>query len=209
MFRSVRHIRFLQHLIGHHSLLNIYNSIMGQMFVPMNSIGLVGKHICLQVGIFSCYIKPSCIPNVYVDESEGFLTVKTIRPVKKGEYLQGTFFMLKLLQSKEARQKHLWDHRRLNCKCPRCNGLVASLAQRQQILDDPDYHYISYEYSVWQRKGDVQTRKAIAEKCVDFLNRHGHIMWCDELGKILFTYLCLVRSKSTNMFDMKTSELTP
>lgn len=115
MFRSVRHTRFLHHLIGHHLLLINYNSITSRPCVLKNSVA----RTYLKVGIFSYNIKPTCIPNVYMDESEGYLTINTIRPVKKGirpEYLKANIFMSKLLLSKEAQQKHLLNEKRLNCK---------------------------------------------------------------------------------------------
>lgn len=190
MFNTKKYRRFLMHLIGQHIQIVENNSVQGcvrsmsgsnkgQMVTWYNHIGLIEK-----------YFKHSCAPNVVTGEGDGNHVFITVRPIKKGEQLSFSYFMF-LLDSKEKRQQILWERKRMNCRCTRCQGVSASSAQRQQLASDKNYQHIALNFSPMDLN-DMTKVKAMTERCVTFLKKYNQITWCDEIGTIVQAYIYLL-----------------
>lgn len=190
MFNTKKYRRFLMHLIGQHIQIVENNSVQGcvrsmsgsnkgQMVTWYNHIGLIEK-----------YFKHSCAPNVVTGEGDGNHVFITVRPIKKGEQLSFSYFMF-LLDSKEKRQQILWERKRMNCRCSRCQGVSASSAQRQQLASDKNYQDIALNSSPMDLN-DMTKVKAMTERCVTFLKKYNQITWCDEIGTIVQAYIYLL-----------------
>lgn len=118
--------------------------------------------------------------------------VITVRPVKNEEPLLTFLADYLLLESKAKRQQAFWEQRKSPCKCSRCHGLSATSAQQREITSDPDYCNVSSR----QDGTDVHV---MDEKYVTFLNKHGHIPWCDAIGKVVYAYVYFLRDKMSGV----------
>lgn len=96
-----------------------------------------------------------------------------------------------------AEQHDFLNEKKLICNCSRCEGVIATAAQQQRLRFDPDFDYINSEMSIWfKNTDDYQRGRAITDKCAKFLQKHGHVKWCDELGKILYVYMFSLRAQN-------------
>lgn len=186
-FKSEHHRRFLMHLVGLHSRITDENSNWSKRLFELN--GQV-KNICTHgiIGVSNRFFGLSCAPNVMHSDHNDLSVFITIRPVKKGEPLLTYLADYLLLESKERRQHALLQNRKPECKCSRCEGLSATATQQEEITSDPDYVNVSSR----QSGTDVQ---AMNEKFVNFLNKYGHIPWCDEIGNVIDAYVHFLRDK--------------
>lgn len=173
MFKTLKHQRFLLHLVSHHTQITNFNSYHTDF-----------HH---QVGLMTRFFNHSCAPNVSMGERDGNSIYVTVRPVKKGEELLISSFKF-LLAGKEVRQQILRREKHLICKCSRCNGVSASIAQRQQVAGDPEFDWILSNAPKLNRYDSEKIREML-NKCVAFLKKYGTIEWCDEIGKIVTAYI--------------------
>lgn len=187
-FKTEKHHRFLMHLIGFHSLITDDNSNWSKRVFEVN--GQV-KNVCTHgiIGLRNRFFGLSCEPNVMHSDHNDLSVFITIRPVKKGEQLVTFLANYLLLESKEKRQQAYLQQRKSTCKCSRCEGVTATSAQQLEITSDPDYGDVS---SRLQNCIDV---KEMDEKYVAFLNKHGHVPWCDAIGKVIDAYMYFLRDK--------------
>lgn len=201
MFVSQKHCRFLMHLIGHHAYIINCNSIVMQSFSACTNTqnSIISEqlkeiqHLTMytQAGIMINLFRHSCAPNVYLGNGDGYAFLKTIRPIKKGEHIFVSHFTSILTKSKDQRQQTLWNHREIKCTCLRCKGFTATMTERLQLMTDPDYQCILSESNLLECR-DFEKYSTLENKCADFLNKHGHIMWCDELGSIILIYITTI-----------------
>ncbi|XP_031631856.1 uncharacterized protein LOC116346090 [Contarinia nasturtii] len=189
MFQSMKHRRFLMHLIGHHALIVKNNNCHSVMttFSPQ-------YHLYKLSGITANYFKSSCLPNVFVGDCGGNLVGSTIRPVKKGEHLL-TAPIPNLMKPKSERQHILWIVKQITCKCVRCEGHTASPEQCLEISLDPSVYSIRSEYPRLNFR-NVEEVQAFVKKCGEVLTKYGHIMWCHELGMVLTMYMSILSRQS-------------
>lgn len=187
-FDTEKHRRFLMHLIGLHSNISDENSNWSKRLFEVH--GEV-KNICTHgiIGLRNRFFGLSCAPNVIHSDRNDLSVFITIRPVKKGEPLLTYIADYLLLESKEKRQQAYLQNLKDPCKCSRCEGSIAATAeQEQEITADPDYINISSR----QTGTDVQ---AMDEKFTNFLNKYGHIPWCDAIGNVVDAYVHFLRDK--------------
>lgn len=187
-FKTEKHHRFLVHLIGLHSQITDDNSNWSKRVFEVN--GQV-KNFCTHgiIGLRNRFFGLSCAPNVMHSDHNDLSVFITIRPVKKGEKLVTFLADYLLLESEAKRQQAYLQQRKSTCKCSRCQGITATSAQQEEITSDPDYGNVS---SRLQHCTDV---KEMDEKYVAFLNKHGHVPWCDPIGKVIDAYMYFLRDK--------------
>lgn len=185
-FKTVKHRRFLMHLMALHALITDSNSLR----VRYGRITFNGDDniMCSHTGLITRYFGHSCAPNVFWGDCDGNNVFITIRPVKKGEALH-TFFFDILLASKSERQQKLLEKREFVCKCMRCTGQTATREQRNYLLMSPDFRYIAAANSTYAHQ-DIAM-----EKCKAFLRMCGQMPWCDEIGFVAFEYVNLLRQR--------------
>lgn len=147
------------------------------------------------------FFKHSCNPNVIEVVRNGKSYGFAIKPIKQGDELYNSRVEIGI-ESVEEKQKHLWDIANIKtCDCPRCNGRVLSLEQRQQIVND----------SAFQRLPFIELRHAAPhaftteqmENCIEFLYRFGRSDWCPEFGHVIvflqqFYKACLAAKTDLN-----------
>lgn len=190
MFRTLKHRRFLMHLVCAHVKIVDNNSVQGTF---TNSFGQ-NVNWYNHIGFIENYFKHSCAPNVVTSERDGHRIFITVRPIKKGEQLTFSYYMFRL-ESTEKRQQILWDRKKMICSCTRCQGISASWEQRQQLTADPNYQKIVLDLSPMALV-DKDEMQAMIDKCATFLKKYDNIEWCDEIGMVVFTYsLTLLRQK--------------
>lgn len=168
MFQAKKHERFLQHLIGIHSLLSPEsgrNHDQSENYVMMK------------------YFNQSCAPNTITVVVNGRLLFITARPIKKGEELFDA--------TKSRRRDCCGTDKHGTCECKLCKGTGkrATPAQRRQMAYDPNFKHIMEvgEPSRW-KKYDEEKLQTTINKCVAFLKEFGRAEWCDEIEKVMNVY---------------------
>lgn len=190
-FDQLKHRRFLMHLIGLHSQITEDNNCKwaNRAFDWFGQAKWIITHGI--IGIRKRFFGISCAPNVmHCDHGDQSVFI-TIRPVKKGEQLLTYLADHLLLKSKAERQAAFRDRFKSDCKCSRCHGLCATAAQQLAITSDSDYGNVSSR----QHGADGTDVQAMNEKYTTFLNKYGHIPWCDAIGKVVHAYVCFLCDK--------------
>lgn len=172
MFKSTKNQRFLMHLIAHDKM----------MRPKLQSI-----NTCCNAAV-DVFFKNSCYPNVYnFVNHHGNINCVSIKPIKQGEKLSISPIQMDI-DSVQNRQMLLSNHGYGKCTCARCKGEIASLAQRQQMSNDPAYIYVSQNC----RMVEINA-KNLLHNCTTFLQKYGRMNWCDEIDRILQVFIALVR----------------
>lgn len=192
MFSSEKSRRFLIHLIAHHYHVLEHNSTLPRVMIQNTAEcdQLEPMYLSSQTGLIIRYFKHSCAPNVAVSSQHGNTVVTTVRPIKKGDQVVHSYLMI-MTESKEVRQKLLWERKLFICKCSLCtDGHIASKMERSKMASDPDFQYImSKMLDVNQYYPHLEE---ITDKCKQFLQKYGHNLWCTELGSMVQTYISLL-----------------
>ncbi|XP_055302503.1 uncharacterized protein LOC129568532 [Sitodiplosis mosellana] len=191
-FRTKKLRRFLMHLVFYHIQILENNSVQGsvKLLSGMNQGRLV---TCYNpTGLIEKYFRHSCAPNVVTAEGDGNHIFMTIRPIKKGDRLTFSCFMF-LVESKDKRQKILWERRKMICSCTRCKGVAATSEERRQFLFDPDFQSIVLTKLPLDHSNTEQIQK-VTDKCVNFLKKYDRTEWCDEIGAVVHIYIHLLLS---------------
>lgn len=126
-------------------------------------------------------------------DSFGIISI-TIRSVKKGEQLMHSIYPEILLKSRVIRNELLWKERKLICNCTRCQGITATPVQRQRLTSDPDFRYIASRNTTLEMH-NVDEVQAMTAKCLAFLNRYGHVEWCDQIAIAVDAYAHILNTK--------------
>lgn len=193
IFESKKHRRFLMHLVVHSMKIASKNSFQEVRVIRRKEYAMVYS----QTGPITKYLKHSCAPNATVTQTNGNLICITVRPVKKGEPLFISYYEL-LLDSREKRQRDLWENKQIICRCTRCEGHTATKAQQKQIASDPDFHDIISDYPITE--SDIKKLPQMIAKCEAFSKRYGDVMWCDQLGRVINIYIKLLNFRMSGLF---------
>ncbi|XP_055306371.1 uncharacterized protein LOC129570697 isoform X1 [Sitodiplosis mosellana] len=171
-FSSKKHNRFLMHLVMHHARAASRNTIrIRHLTLEPVPDPTERRDVCIHTGLIKRYFSHSCAPNVTHVDRDGHSVFITVRPLKKGDQLFSTVFNC-MTESKEKRQKLLWEHNNFLCECTLCTGPMATSQQRKQMLADPLYqNYL---------KGKA-TGEAVLQK-------YGHGPLCEEVLNVLNRY---------------------
>ncbi|XP_031618931.1 SET and MYND domain-containing protein DDB_G0273591-like [Contarinia nasturtii] len=180
-FTTKHHQRFLMHLIGHH--ISIRRNIA-------NGIEFRNK---LVIPVIGGYFNHSCIPNAIMLPIDGYVVTTICRPIKSGEQIcisyHGTKFQSPFLE----RQKIIEHEFYFKCKCERCVMEVTETLEPCTFLDDQQR--VLLKNSAETLLYTIEKRKMVTELCVELLNKHGRVNWCEDLGKVLSNYFVLLHTK--------------
>lgn len=216
MFKTKKDQRFLMHLLCFHMQILQSNAmrVSSEFHIEYEQ----RENLYSLTGLVAELLKHSCAPNVLLIENDAELIAVVAQPIKKGETLVVSRLPFLLINSKENRQSLLQMARNFICKCTRCQGHFASKSQRKRFQSNPDYQYIETNYLSLDYN-DAEKCQAMKDKCIAILKNCGGMLWCDEIGVIIFTFhqiLCnhMKRdfrldkiSSSTNKFLATTSNV--
>lgn len=186
-FKSLKHRRFLMHLIIKHLQLSNYNTNQVKLS-PMDACDLYQ-----QLGLMTKSFNHSCAPNVLMQERDGNSIYVTICPIKKDEELFVSYFDF-FLAPISQRQFTLFNEMHINCKCSRCKGQLASTDDEKRMLLDPDYKWIESNILNVNRF-DGKKIKILMEKCLTFFNKYGRCGWCEPIGKVIIGYKKIINDR--------------
>lgn len=187
-FKSLKHHRFLMHLIAHHVQIGHNNTRLMKQQNLTNKMEMESMYS--STGLVLPYFKHSCAPNTQMISFDNKAIFFTVRPVKEGESLHLSLFPF-LLESKKIRQNVLFEQKEIVCKCIRCRGPNASYTMRQQLAKDQDYCFIKSNSSPVTKI--LLNYEELVNRCVAFLGKYGHETWCDEIGEVVTVYIALRR----------------
>ncbi|KAG4070276.1 hypothetical protein HA402_009839 [Bradysia odoriphaga] len=188
-FNSLKHQRFLMHLIAHHVQIGHRNTRMIKQQTLSDKVMEMESQYSF-TGLLQKYFNHSCAPNVQMISFDNMSVYFTVRPVKKGESLQQSLFPF-LQESRKVRQSVLLEQKEIVCKCIRCRGPNASYSMRQQMAQDPDYCYIASNGS--SPKQILLCYQELVNRSVDFLTKYGRETWCDEISEVVTLSIALKR----------------
>lgn len=188
-FNSLKHQRFLMHLIAHHVQICHQNTRMIQQQNLSDKTMKMEPQYSL-TGLIQKYFNHSCAPNIQMISFDNMSIYFTVRPVKKGESLQQSLFPF-LQQCRNIRQKVLLEQKDMVCKCIRCRGPNASYSVRQRMAQDPDYRYIKSNGTSVQQI--ILNYEEMVKRCDGFLTKYGGETWCDEIGEVVTVRVTLKR----------------
>lgn len=198
-FNTKEKKRFLMHLVAqHYCIINYSGNIVFD-----NSDDLVGWHFEEFRSIIAMYLNHSCAPNATLVSFDGYNVIVTIRPIKADEQLFLSYFRNdKIQHSTKDRKKYILARCRFNCNCERCNGNSLSRGERNEITQNECFRYIERNKSKinFKVEGPIQTQpaKELEEKCIEFLDRHGHKIWCEEIGFVTDCFRRVLAAKFNN-----------
>lgn len=187
-FNSLKHQRFLMHLIAHHVQIGHRNTRMIQQQNLTDKTMLEPQYSF--TGLLQKYFKHSCAPNVQMISFDNMSIYFTVRPVKEGAPLQQSLFPF-LLESRRSRQNVLLKEKEIVCKCIRCRGHDAPFSMRQQIAQDRDYCYIKSNGSTPTQL--ILNYEELVRRCDVFWTKYGSEIWCDEIAEVVTVYVALKR----------------
>lgn len=182
-FSTPKDQRFLQHLIAQHTAVIQCNSggIIWQDKYQKFSRELSGVST-----IIATYLNHSCAPNVNVISFDDNNICYTIRSIKKGEQLFVSYFRndpRRHSYTTDFRQKNLRLYCHFDCKCERCSAHLAPESESKIMKADPLFVAIS-KHKEDANKADGDEAKVLMDKCIEFLNKYGHLKWSEEIGKV-------------------------
>lgn len=182
-FKSPKNHRFLMHFVGHNLLITDYRYMRA---VPVD--------IYTQLSIMMRFFQHSCAPNVLIGDRDGKNLYITIRPIEKGEQLKVSYFEF-LKDPKADRNDALRTIRNIICKCARCEGVIPTRSQRNQIHHDPDFQFILSNFPKLNQTDDAAVQEMI-KRCIAFASKYRKVPWYEEIGDIvnIFTQLLCIRS---------------
>lgn len=201
-FNTKKKERFLMHLVAqHYCIINYSGNIVFD-----NSDDRVGWQFEEFRSVITMYLNHSCAPNATLVSFDGYNVIVTIRPIKAGEQLFLSYFRNDRIQhSTSDRKKYILARCGFTCKCERCKGYSLSRDEINAIKKDECFRYIEQNKSKinFKVEGPIQTLSAkdLEEKCVEFLNRHGHKTWCKEIDLVTDCFRRLLAAK----FNTKTT----
>lgn len=187
MFTTEKHRRFLMHLIGHHFQVHHHNltalSSSGKLNAPDYNV------LYSYLGVMSRYFNHSCYPHVLMlaDDLANAVYI-TVRPIKKGEEVLTASLPFIVAQTRQNRQRKLWEYRQFRCNCKRCEGIFASKKLRKQVANDNLMKALSSSTEIRFDKGTVEHQIGVLN---ELLQKYGHIDWCDEIEDMLSLYSML------------------
>lgn len=182
-FLSVKHQRFLMNLVGHHSCIIQCNS--GALVRAADDDCFTRDTTEPQTFIAN-YMNHSCAPNVDVVPVDDHKFCVTIRPIKKGEQLQLSYFRndpKRLIFDTRLRQKQLKIMCGFECECEQCCLEFPSAAEQKAMKSDQLLLYIRQQEGDLQKYDGTEIRN-LMNKCVEFLNKYGRMKWAQELGEV-------------------------
>lgn len=200
-FPSVKLQRFLMHLIGHHFSI-IYCNRGG---IGYNEFKKTSIHVTIEsLAIISSYINHSCAPNIDMIPGDDFKFCVTIRPIKMGEQLFVSYFrndtQRRSIENK-TRQDNLRKMFDFECECERCCNKHPTSAQRNAMKKDEAFDYITLNAKPPSKYSQPESTMMIT-KCLEFLNKYGHLKWAQEMEVVGDRYIEVLAQRYRNEIQM-------
>lgn len=183
MFASLKHQRFLMHLIGHHSAIIHYNA--------RASIQIIGTSYSTELQpLIAAYFNHSCAPNVATVRCDNVLAAIAIRPIRKGEQLFISYFGRDLNRDTAGRRRHFDGFFDFACECERCVSTVPFVPfVNTYNLEWIQYVLINYTNKKFDFRNESNV-KHVLDKCAEYARENGRRLWTDE---VTFVMDCFVR----------------
>lgn len=174
-FASLKHKRFLMHLIAFHSFIGCHGACCNTAAIPNMPIGTDAADAFefmhnVQVGLMATYFTHSFTPNMLSVRGNGIQAGIVVRPIKKGEEVLNSCVPCRYDPTK---YKH-----------------PATIAELTRFRADSDYRYIAMNFV--NSEADPQT---MINKCIAVLRKYGQIGWCEQITMIMNVYGKLVRDR--------------
>lgn len=196
-FSSVNLQRFLMHLIGHHFCI-IYCNRGGISFSdPGKECAYVTDE---SLGIISSYMNHSCAPNIDIIPGDDFKLCVTIRPIKKGEQLFVSYFRSHIERrsmNKKSRRDNLQKMFDFNCECERCIDAHPTTAESNAMKKDEVFNAIRLNTKTPSKYSEAESTMMMT-KCLEFLNKYGHLKWAPEMEIVGDRYIEALARKYRN-----------
>lgn len=192
-FQTQKQLRFLMHLIGHHSKITSNTEHFG-CFMEESADEKFENPLQFsnQVFLMDKYFEHSCAPNLLSIAGDGKDAFITIKPIKRGERLNITYIPL-YIDPNSVRQQHLRDRASVTCDCVRCRGIIATSVERRQLSTDASFRFLlSNEYRIGFIFHTSEDIREMIEHCVIVLKQYGRMKWCDEIKKVFTMYQALL-----------------
>lgn len=170
LFETKRKQRFLMHLIAHHCIIKSCNSFGCNTFQTHN------LHASASITSVLSLINHSCSPNLYSFTVGNREVCVTIRPIKKGDQLFISYFGNE--KTTKERQSILKQTFEFDCKCEKCIPHGQS-TDRKNMKSDGCFLFLSC--NTCDLSNDDQ-RLQFEKKCIEFLQKFGHLPWSEEIG---------------------------
>ncbi|XP_031637128.1 uncharacterized protein LOC116349714 [Contarinia nasturtii] len=198
-FHTVKHRRFLIHLIFHH--------ISSLRLSALNSIvsGLESLEEIDYTFILSRHFSHSCAPHVRLNLIEGHIAMTSVRPIRKGQTVHIAYNETSLLKDVQTRQEELKDDLGRKCDCERCKfeevnerGNVNAFEEDFGITTNMDFLYIVNDvYNKQQQNtNDKHVDDKIVKRAQRLLDQYGYQEWNSFLEIVFFYYYSALGKKS-------------
>lgn len=193
MFQSEKQLRFLQHLISHHSLTSVSNARFGAPTIQTVDEEFEDPMMfCCYVNVMDRYFQHSCAPNVLTIAGDGRSVFVTAKPIKQGEQLFISHIPI-CIEPTDYRQEFLWEQVNMRCSCSRCKGVEATAIERLKLTSHPSFHFImTHKKSPQISSATYKEIEEAIQHCVTLLDKYGRMKWCDELMAIIGKYQALL-----------------
>lgn len=183
MFPSLKHQRFLMHLIGHHSGIIHYNA--------RSSMQVFGTEYTTELQpLLTAYFNHSCAPNVCTVSCDNRIATIAIRPIKRGEQLFISYFGRDLNRDTAGRRRHFDQFFDFVCNCERCRcNMPFTPFVDTYDLELIQYVLVRYPYNKPVDFTSDSTLKHARDRCAVYAKENGNRFWTDEVTIIMDCYV--------------------
>lgn len=188
LFTSLKHQRFLMHLIGHHSGIIHYNA--------RASIQVLGTTYATELQpLIAAYFNHSCAPNIATVRCDNVIAAIAIRPIRKGEQLFISYFGRDLNRDTAGRRRHFDEFFDFVCYCERCRSTVPFV----QFVNTYNLEWIQYVLiNYYNKKFDFSNEsnvKHVTDKCAEYSRENGRNLWTDEVTLVMDCFVHMLEHK--------------
>lgn len=189
-FKTMKHKRFLQHLIMYHFLV-MNGGAMNHRSQYFRS-GEEPTPFEIQLNMLPAMFQHSCEPNVIFLLDNGSIKGVILRPVQPGERL--TSNRLGILPEHRTNVKQLLAHIGAACHCERCESEDDTIPENKYLQRDPEFIKINVDKNHETADYNEEEAKELETMCVSLLTKYGRCQWCKEIDIVSRIYrLALVR----------------
>lgn len=198
MFNTLKHRRFLMHLIlQHHHILDLNITHVGSGFHnPINPYDQVQATVTNQLSIMQLLFQHSCARNTVLVLDNGTTVGIVVRPIKAGEELCISISEL-LPDAYGQRQHYLMNEYKIRCICELCKLRSETIPKNLQLHLDPDFRFICSQENSFTRDAYIdQHVELLKGKCKTFLEKFGRKPWCKEIDTVVAAYVRMLQTRS-------------
>lgn len=184
-FGTMRHRRFLAHLIMHH--IEVISKFGTKTYDN-------GENGCIEITApIASYLNHSCAPNAAKFLLDSSMIVVTMRPIAKGEQLFVSYCDVR--KSDKERKNILLSKHHFQCMCERCQPIYSSEAQPIQYLDqihaDMTENFVKENFT-HLASNNQGIRKELAQRLLEVLHVFGRMPWNHTISWAYVVYSILL-----------------